>query len=225
MKEKKSFGPKQVGERIRERRTELKLSMPELGKRLGVNKSTIQRYEADGVDPKRTMIIDGLAHALLTTSEWLTGLSEDKEYNSYTVCQMDLEKHVKDYLETLTASVKGEPHQQLLTTFLGQLVDLYAVLAKYWALSMTKIDAVAEDEGLKESIGRYAINIGSITDQVYRKEMAEPIEDMKQYLDGILHLYDEGRTKTRLQEQFGMVEEAQRKFREASAEIAEHEGT
>ena len=57
MKEKKSFGPKQVGERIRERRTELKLSMPELGKRLGVNKSTIQRYEADGVDPKRTMII------------------------------------------------------------------------------------------------------------------------------------------------------------------------
>ena len=59
MKEKKSFGPKQVGERIRERRTELKLSMPELGKRLGVNKSTIQRYEADGVDPKRTMIIDG----------------------------------------------------------------------------------------------------------------------------------------------------------------------
>ena len=68
MKEKKSFGPKQVGERIRERRTELKLSMPELGKRLGVNKSTIQRYEADGVDPKRTMIIDGLAHALLTTS-------------------------------------------------------------------------------------------------------------------------------------------------------------
>ena len=90
---------------------------------------------------------------------------------------------------------------------------------------MTKIDAVAEDEGLKESIGRYAINIGSITEQVYRKEMAEPIEDMKQYLDGILHLYDEGRTKTRLQEQFGMVEEAQRKFREAAADIAEHEGT
>ena len=84
---------------------------------------------------------------------------------------------------------------------------------------------VAEDEGLKESIGRYAINIGSITEQVYRKEMAEPIEDMKQYLDGILHLYDEGRTKTRLQEQFGMVEEAQRKFREAAADIAEDEGT
>src|SRR5699024_11839170 len=42
------------------RRTELNLTMPELGKRIGVNKSTIQRYEADGVDPKRTMIINGL---------------------------------------------------------------------------------------------------------------------------------------------------------------------
>ena len=41
MKTKEMFSPKQVGERIKERRTELKLSMPELGKRIGVNKSTI----------------------------------------------------------------------------------------------------------------------------------------------------------------------------------------
>ena len=98
MKTKEMFSPKQVGERIKERRTELKLSMPELGKRIGVNKSTIQRYEADGVDPKRTMIINGLAEALLTTPEWLTGLSDDKEYSIYTVCQMDLEKHINGYL-------------------------------------------------------------------------------------------------------------------------------
>ena len=55
--------------------------------------------------------------------------------------------------------------------------------------------------------------------------MAEPIEDMKKYLDGILHLYDEGRTKTNLQEQFGMVEEAQLKFRETAAEAAKNKGT
>lgn len=218
MKEKEMLSPKQVGERIRERRTELKLPMPELGKRIGVNKSTIQRYEADGVDPKRTMIINGLAEALLTTPEWLTGLSEDKEYSSFTVCQMDMEKHIKNYLETVTSSIKTEPHQQLLTTFLGQFIDLFAVLTKYWALSMDKIDAIAEDEGLKKSIGKYAIHIGAITEQVYQKEMSEPIEDMKKYLDGILHLYDEGRTKTRMQEHLGMVAEAEKKFRETAAE-------
>ena len=211
MKPKEIFSPKQVGERIKERRTELKLSMPELGKRIGVNKSTIQRYEADGVDPKRTMIINGLAEALFTTPEWLTGLSDDKEYSIYTVCQMDLEKHVKGYLNTVTSTVNGEPHQQLLTTFLGQLVDLYTILAQYWAVSMKKVDEVAEDEGLKESIGKYAIHIGSITEQVYQKEMEIPIEDMKRYLDGVLHLYDEGRTKVSIPELFGIVDQAKQK--------------
>ncbi len=212
MKPKEIFSPKQVGERIKERRTELKLSMPDLGKRIGVNKSTIQRYEADGVDPKRTMIINGLAEALLTTPEWLTGLSDDKEYSIYTVCQMDLEKHIKGYLEAVTNTVNGEPHQQLLTTFLGQIVDLYTILTKYWAVSMKKVDEVAEDEGLKESIGKYAIHIGSITEQVYQKEMEVPIEDMKRYLDGILHLYDEGRTKVSIPELFGIVDQAKQKL-------------
>jgi transcriptional regulator with XRE-family HTH domain len=212
LKTKEMFSPKQVGERIKERRTELKLSMPELGKRIGVNKSTIQRYEADGVDPKRTMIINGLAEALLTTPEWLTGLSDDKEYSIYTVCQMDLEKHIKGYLESVTSTVNGEPHQQLLTTFLGQIVDLYTILTKYWAVSMKKVDEVAEDEGLKESIGKYAIHIGSITEQVYQKEMEVPIEDMKRYLDGILHLYDEGRTKVSIPELFGIVDQAKQKL-------------
>ena len=212
MKTKEMFSPKQVGERIKERRTELKLSMPELGKRIGVNKSTIQRYEADGVDPKRTMIINGLAEALLTTPEWLTGLSDEKEYSIYTVCQLDLEKHIKGYLDAVTNTVNGEPHQQLLTTFLGQIVDLYTILTKYWAVSMKKVDEVAEDEGLKESIGKYAIHIGSITEQVYQKEMEVPIEDMKRYLDGILHLYDEGRTKVSIPELFGIVDQAKQKL-------------
>jgi len=212
LKTKEMFSPKQVGERIKERRTELGLSMPELGKRIGVNKSTIQRYEADGVDPKRTMIINGLAEALLTTPEWLTGLSDEKEYSIYTVCQLDLEKHIKGYLEAVTNTVNGEPHQQLLTTFLGQIVDLYTILTKYWAVSMKKVDEVAEDEGLKESIGKYAIHIGSITEQVYQKEMEVPIEDMKRYLDGILHLNDEGRTKVSIPELFGIVDQAKQKL-------------
>ena len=212
LKKEIEFTAKQVGERVKERRTELNLTMPELGKRIGVNKSTIQRYEADGVDPKRTMIINGLADALLTTPEWLTGLSDDKEYSIYTVCQMDLEKHIKGYLETVTSTVNGEPHQQLLTTFLGQIVDLYTILTKYWAVSMKKVDEVAEDEELKESIGKYAIHIGSITEQVYQKEMEVPIEDMKRYLDGILHLYDEGRTKVSIPELFGIVDQAKQKL-------------
>ena len=91
------FTAKQVGERVKQRRIELDLTMPELGKRVGVNKSTIQRYEADGVDPKRTMIISGLAEALLTTPEWLTGISDEKEYDSRTLCQQVIEIQIFSY--------------------------------------------------------------------------------------------------------------------------------
>ena len=220
MEEETMFTPKQVGERIKERRIELKLSMPELGKRIGVNKSTIQRYEADGVDPKRTMIINGLAEALLTTPEWLTGLSDDKEYDTYTLCQRDIEEHIRKYLDTVSYTVKGEPHQQLLTTFLGKMVDLYTVMTCYFADAMEEVDRVAEDKGLKESLGRYAIESGAIMEQVYRKKMEVPIEDMKRFLDGILHIHDEGRTRMSMGALFGIVEEAEERLSEKENSVA-----
>ena len=55
---------------------------------------------------------------MLTTPEWLTGLSEEKEYDSRTLCSKEMEKHIKKYLDTVSSAVKGEPHQQLLTTFI-----------------------------------------------------------------------------------------------------------
>ena len=220
MKKEITFTAKQVGERVKERRTELNLTMPELGKRVGVNKSTIQRYEADGVDPKRTMIINGLAEALLTTPEWLTGLSDDKEYDTYTLCQKDIEQHIKKYLDTVSSTVKGEPHQQLLTSFLGKLIDLYSVLCHHFADAMAEVDRVAEDEGLKQSLMRYAIESGAITERVYRKEMELPIEDMKRFLDGILHIYDEGRTAVKMGDLFGIVTEAEERLSEKNNSVA-----
>ena len=214
MKKEITFTAKQVGERVKERRTELNLTMPELGKRVGVNKSTIQRYEADGVDPKRTMIINGLAEALLTTPEWLTGLSEDKEYDSHTLCAKDMEEHIKNYLDTVSSVVKGEPHQQLLTTFLGKMIDLYTVMTYHFADAMAEVDRVAEDEGLKQSLRRYAIESGTIMERVYRKEMELPIEDMKQFIDGILHIYDEGRTAVKMGDLFGIVTAAEERVAE-----------
>ena len=220
MKKEITFTAKQVGERVKERRTELNITMPELGRRVGVNKSTIQRYEADGVDPKRTMIINGLAEALLTTPEWLTGLSEDKEYDSRTLCARDMEEHIKKYLDTVSSVVKGEPQQQLLTTFLGKMIDLYTVMTYYFADAMEEVDRVAEDKGLKESLGRYAIESGAIMEQVYRKKMEVPIEDMKRFLDGILHIHDEGRTRMSMGALFGIVEEAEERLSEKENSVA-----
>ena len=220
MNDKKMLTAKEVGLRIKERRNELKISMPELGRRVGVNKSTIQRYETDGVNPTRSMIINGLAEALLTTPEWLTGLSEDKEYSVPTICENELTEHIKKYLDTVTSTVNGDGHQQLLTTFLGKLIDLYTILTCHFADAMTEIDRIAEDEGLKQSIMRYAIEVGALEERVYRKEMEVPIEDMKRFLDGILHIYDEGRTKVSMGDLFGIVAEAEARLSEKENSVA-----
>ena len=82
-----------------------------------------------------------------THLEWLTGLSEDKEYDSRTLCARDMEEHIKKYLDTVSSVVKGEPHQQLLTTFLGKMIDLYTVMAYHFADATAEVDRVAEDEG------------------------------------------------------------------------------
>ena len=209
-----SFTAKQVGERIRERRTELRLSMSQLGDRLSVNKSTIQRYETGGVDPERTILIVPIAEALETTPEWLTGKSDAKEYDSYTLCKKAIEQHISDYLDSMTSAVQGQPHQQLLTTFLGEIVDLYALFCEHFAAAMKAVDKIAEDEGLKESLRRYAIESGAITEKVYRKEMEAPVEDMKRFMDGLLHIYDEGRTAVKMGDLFGIATAAEERVAE-----------
>jgi hypothetical protein len=130
-----------------------------------------------------------------------------------------LQRFFEDITVGLVADGKEETVDGNVVTFFVRLAltiykmsTLYTILTEYWAVSMKKVDEVAEDEGLKESIGKYAIHIGSITEQVYQKEMEVPIEDMKRYLDGILHLYDEGRTKVSIPELFGIVDQAKQKL-------------
>src|SRR5699024_12883030 len=97
------------------------------------------------------MVINGLAEALLTTPEWLTGLSDDKKYDTYTLCQRDIEEHIRKYLDTVSYTVKGEPHQQLRTTFLGKMVELYTVMTCFFAFVMEEGNRVAGDKGCEES--------------------------------------------------------------------------
>ena len=158
--------------------------------------------------------------SLLSTSVWVSCLSVDNVFVTYTLCQRVIDEHIKKYLDTVSHTVKGEPHQQLLTTFLGKMVDLYTVMTYYFADAMEEVDRVAEDKGLKESLGRYAIESGTIMEQVYRKKMEVPIEDMKRFLDGILHIHDEGRTRMSMGALFGIVEEAEERLSEKENSVA-----
>ena len=100
------------------------------------------------------------------------------------------------------------------------MIDLYSVLCHHFSDAMTEVDRVAEDEGLKQSLMRYAIESGAIKERVYHKEMEAPIEDMKRFLDGILHIYDEGRTAVKMGDLFGIVAEAEARLAEKNNSVA-----
>lgn len=73
---------------------------------------------------------------------------------------------------------------------------------------------------MKQSLRRYAIESGAITERVYRKEMELPIEDMKRFLDGILHIYDEGRTSVKMGDLFRIVTESEERLSEKNNSVA-----
>ena len=82
---------------------------------------------------------------------------------------------------------------------------------------MEEADRIAADEGLKQSLLRYAIESGDITEKVYCKEMEAPIEDMKRFLDGLYHLYDQGRDKVKMGDLLNISAEARERLNEQNS--------
>lgn len=65
-----------VGERIKARRKQLKMSADELGKRIGKNRATIYRYESSEIEDMPYNIVLPLAEALNVTPAYLMGWEE-----------------------------------------------------------------------------------------------------------------------------------------------------
>lgn len=64
------------GERIKNRRLAIGLSVEELASRLNKNKATVYRYESNDIEDMPTSILEPLANALQTTPAYLMGWSE-----------------------------------------------------------------------------------------------------------------------------------------------------
>lgn len=68
-----------IGNRIKQRRMELKLSADSLAKIIGKDRSTVYRYESGGIDKVSADILVTLANALETTPSYLIGLDSTEE--------------------------------------------------------------------------------------------------------------------------------------------------
>lgn len=69
-----------IGERIKRRRKELKLSADDLGNALGKNRATIYRYESSEIENMPIEIIEPLAKALKVSPGYLMGW-ENQDYD------------------------------------------------------------------------------------------------------------------------------------------------
>ena len=55
---------------------------------------------------------------------------------------------------------------------------------------------------------------------VYRREMEAPIEDMKRFLDGLLHIFDKGRSRIDTADLYSILHDAQVRLNAADDSVA-----
>ncbi len=70
---------KLIGERIKEVRKEKDMTLEDVAKRIGVAKSTVQRYEAGLISSPKQPVLAAMAKAMGVNEEWLCGMSDTKE--------------------------------------------------------------------------------------------------------------------------------------------------
>lgn len=67
----------EIGARIAARRCTLSMTMDEVATKIGVNRSTIQRYESGKIKKLKLPVIESIASALNVNPSWLIGTSDD----------------------------------------------------------------------------------------------------------------------------------------------------
>lgn len=74
----------EIGKRIHNARTLRKYTLDEVAQKIGVAKSTIQRYENGKITKIKLPVIDSIANALAVNPAWLVGKSEEMEIHTPT---------------------------------------------------------------------------------------------------------------------------------------------
>lgn len=112
-----------IGQKMKQRRKELKMSADELGARLGKDRSTIYRYENGEIENLPLDILEPIAVALQTTPQYLMGWEEVRKNNDTIADVIDKLRSDNEFLELVTTlcsldkeKIKGV--KQMLSAFL-----------------------------------------------------------------------------------------------------------
>lgn len=100
------YSPKEIGGRIKSRRDELDMTLDEVASKVGVSKSTIQRYENGLIGRIKLPVIESIADALWISPDWLVGVSEEKTADPKVDGLSPLEARLMELVRRLTDDQK-----------------------------------------------------------------------------------------------------------------------
>lgn len=80
-----------IGQRIKKRRKELRMSADKLAELLGKNRSTVYRYEAGEIENLPLDVLEPIAKALETTPAYLMGWADEIEKNPVKTAELHFE--------------------------------------------------------------------------------------------------------------------------------------
>ena len=95
-----------VGERIKNRREEIGMTVDELAEKLGKNRATIYRYERGDIEKLPIEILEPISRALGVSPGCLMGWEEMPETKNELVLTPD-ERHLVELFRQLTAKEQG----------------------------------------------------------------------------------------------------------------------
>lgn len=106
-----------LGERIKQRRTQLGYSVDEIALKIGKNRATVYRYENSDIGDIPTGVLEPLSKALNTTPAQLMGWEEDEKDPALT------EKDKRDIADAMRKFIEqlGDSNQALM--FDGEPLD------------------------------------------------------------------------------------------------------
>lgn len=93
-----------IGERIKNRRLELNLSVDEVAAKLGKNRATIYRYEKDDIKELPITVLEPLAEVLETTPADLMGWSDEPIEMKYNALSSNNSQNLSRYSDYLYLS-------------------------------------------------------------------------------------------------------------------------
>ena len=174
----------EIGKRVAQRREELGYSMDRVAELLGVNKSTVQRYETLGVDASKTMTMIGLADALCTTVEWLKGESEDKSKEEFLETERHVYDEVSGMLDRLYSQEDDADIRKAAVNIFDESLEIISIFNTYFSNACHKS---------KETALQFAgtdIDAALVAQTVYRAEIKDGIDTMHAMVDALYKLFD-----------------------------------